>query len=80
MQNTLTDKAIINGIEINAIELAEFAYDCLEFCKNDISKSINTSLYFLSGEKDYSKHTELKSSSKDALKNIITEKDLLYND
>lgn len=58
----LPTKETINGIECKAIEIASYSLDALEICKGDKVKAINSTIYFLTGEKDYSKHIEFKTS------------------
>jgi hypothetical protein len=70
----LPTTSTINGIEIKAIYLAVQSFDALDICKGNKFRAINNTLYFLTGEKDYSKHIELKVSASVYLDEIIKEK------
>lgn len=70
----LPTQSNVNGINVKAIELATTAFDALSICKNNKVKAINTSLYFLTGEADYSKHINLKVSASVYLDELIREK------
>lgn len=63
----------VNGIEIKDIELASMALDALSMCKGDKVMAINTVLYFLTGETDYSKHIKFKTSARVFLDELIRE-------
>jgi hypothetical protein len=74
IMKTLPTQSIVNGVNIKAIELASTALDAMSICKNNKVKAINTSLYFLTGEGDYSKHIDLKTSASVYLDELIREK------